>query len=178
MLEIVTRHLYSRPGLLRRNQASTARLIGGGWIQTILVDDVGRGVAWANAQMRTFEPTGDYVWLLDDDDECILPTFAADLNWLADRYRPGIVLVCMDHGPGLGILPDKSRFGQDIGEGEIGCSGFVTRSDVWMQYRHAWGERYAGDFDFFHAMQRAGVSMCYWGALASKISRRSIGSAE
>lgn len=178
MLEIVTRHLHTRPGLLRRNQASLAQLIGGNWMQTILVDDEGRGVAWANSQLRTFEPTGDYVWLLDDDDECVLPTFAVDFGLIADTFRPGVVVVTMDHGQPLGVLPNRTRFGTDLREGEIGCSGFVTRRDVWMQYRHAWGDRYAGDYDFWHALQSAGVHMYWWGVLASKVSKRSLGAGE
>lgn len=177
LVEIVTRHLSTRPGLLRRNQASLEQLTSRNWVQTILPDDVGRGVAWANAQLRTFEPTGDYVWILDDDDECILPTMARDLETIADAYHPQAIMVRMDHGPELGILPSDRGWRGHLHEGGVGCSAMISSRATWMAYRHAWGERYAGDFDYVRAVQRAGVHVYWWDVVASKISNRNIGKA-
>jgi hypothetical protein len=67
LLEIVTRHIQGRPAMLAANMASVKALAKGApdlVKQTILLDEVGRGVSWANAQLAEFEPVGDYVWLL------------------------------------------------------------------------------------------------------------------
>lgn len=48
-LTVITR-TYKRPGLLARNQASLAAQTDPDFEQILLVDDAGRGVAWANAQ--------------------------------------------------------------------------------------------------------------------------------
>lgn len=177
ILEIVTRHMPTRADMLRRNEQSLAALSSKRWVHTILTDMARRGVAWANAQLQTFEPMGDYVWVLDDDDVCILPTLVDDLEEITSTFRPGVVVVQMDHGAGLGILPRREKFNTELSEGEIGCSGFITRRDVWMEHRHAWSERYAGDFDFFHSIQSAAVDMYWWGVVASKVSKRNMGAA-
>ena len=70
-LEIVTR-CFRRPTLLQKNIEALAAQTCDDWEQTFLIDDIGRGVNWANESLAGYAPhlTGQYIWLLDDDDIC------------------------------------------------------------------------------------------------------------
>lgn len=177
MLEILTRHLSTRPTMLSRNQASLAALTGDDWVQTLLIDDVGRGVAWANEQLRDFTPTDNYVWILDDDDECIFPGLIEGLAAIVAEKQPDGVMVRMDHGP-LGILPSNQGWGGVLWQGGVGCSALISSRALWMECRSAWGSHYAGDFDYVQAVQQSGARLFWWDVVASRVSRRSMGAGE
>lgn len=115
--------------------------------QTLLVDEVGRGVPWANARLAEFEPSGDYVWLLDDDDEAIDWALGA---WLATaaRRQPDLIMMRMDHGPGVGILPNDMHWQRRPVLGQFGCSSFITSAAHWRRCRSIWNATYAADADF------------------------------
>lgn len=172
-LEIVTR-CYRRPTLLQNNVDSITHLTDDDRQHTLLVDTQGIGVGAANAQLATFEPTGDYVWLLDDDDICIYPELVQDLKEFAGT--PAIV-VRMDHGD-LGVLPPLRLWEQPPVEGQIGCSAVICRADVWLAERAAWASgRYAADYDFAHAVLTKWPSV-WLDLVASATQRRSHGAPE
>lgn len=179
MLEVVTR-TFRRPTMLAANKASVADQVGGSVKHTILVDQFGAGVPAANAGLATFEPVGDYVWILDDDDVCIYPHLAVDLARIADTHRnPPAVIVRMDHGS-LGVLPHDGIWGVAVHEAGIGTSGIITRRDVWMQHRQAWASaRYASDYDFIAAVWAAcGPQIVWHDVVASRVQRISHGQPE
>lgn len=179
LLEIVTRHLSTRPKLLAQNQASLQALASDDWKQTLLVDDVGRGVDWANEQLQNFEPTGDWVWVLDDDDECIYPGLIEGLTAIVDRCQPDAVMVRMDHSAaGLGILPHINDWHGQLREGGVGCSALISSRETWMKHRNAYGARYAGDFDYIHAVQESGANIFWWNAIVSRVGKRMMGAGE
>lgn len=177
LLEIVTRHLATRPNLLRRNQASLVAQDSTDWIQTILADSVGRGIPWTHVRFRSFQPMGDYVWVLDDDDECIMPGFVSGLAAIVEKHHPSAIMVRMDHGSELGILPDDDHWGCRLQESEVGSSAIVASRNAWLNHRHAWGERYAGDYDFIRSVQEH-EELYWWDVVASKISKRHLGAGE
>ena len=76
---------YKRPNMLQRNIASIANQTDGECIHTLLVDEQGVGVAGAWAKLRDYAPrlAGDYIWILDDDDECVRPSLVEDLKAIA-----------------------------------------------------------------------------------------------
>lgn len=172
-LEVVTR-CYQRPNMLMKNVDSITRQRDPDCVHTLLVDNIGLGVAVANAQLATFAPEGDYVWVLDDDDECIYPELVQDVKEFAGIP---VIVVRMDHGD-LGVLPPLALWEQPPVEGQIGCSALITRADVWLAERAAWASgRYASDFDFASAV------LTHWPAVwldivASRVQRRSIGAPE
>lgn len=181
LLEIVTR-CYARTILLAANQTSLRGQTDRDWQQTLLVDNVGRGVTWANAQLASFEPAADtgYVWLLDDDDLCIAPNLVADVRRLATLHAmPPAIIVRMDHGP-MGVLPDDEHWRQPPALTRIGCSAIITRADVWRQHRQAWASgRYEADFDFIAAVWQAEAFQIIWHDLvASRVQRVSRGAPE
>ena len=178
-LEIVTR-TYKRPAMLAANQRSLAAQTDDDFLQVILEDAHGMGVAAANAQLADYTPTGRYVWVLDDDDLCVHPNLVADLRFLANvEQDPPAFIMPMDHGP-LGTLPPDHLWQCQPVEGGIGCSGIITRSDVWMECRAAWASgRYASDFDFIAAVWRThGPAIVWVPVVASQVQRISLGMPE
>jgi len=165
--------------MLAANKASVEGQAGG-VVHTVLVDQVGAGVPAANARLATFEPSADYVWVLDDDDVCVYPNLVIDLERIAWMYRnPPAVIVRMDHGE-LGILPYDAIWGKVLHEAGIGTSGIITRRDVWMQHREAWASgRYASDYDFISAVWAAhGPQIVWHDVVASRVQRISHGAPE
>jgi hypothetical protein len=175
-LEVVTR-TYKRPTLLAENQASVTAL-GDDVRHTILRDEVGIGCAAANAQLALFAPLAKYVWVLDDDDMCTHPGLVADLKYLDWLHgAPAAVIVRMDHGADMGVLPKDHDWQQAPKEAGIGCSGIITRRDVWMRHRHAWATgRYAADYDFINSVYSTWPNSIVWhDVIASRCQRISHG---
>ena len=177
-LQVLTRSFGQRPNMLAENIASLQRQTDPDLFQTIIKDDVGRGVAWACRNLSTVIPDGQYIWILDDDDLCICDTLVAEVKAIAYAHDPGVIFLRMDHGP-LGILPDDAHWQRAPVEGHIGCSAFVVRRDVWIIYADWWSERYAGDFDFISAVYADPEVTHFWhDRIASRVQRRSMGAPE
>lgn len=176
-LEIVTR-CYKRPVMLAANQASLAALTDGDWTQTLLVDHVGIGVAAANAALAGFEPTGDYVWVLDDDDLCIYPELVYDIKMLQSGSAPDAIFVRFNHG-WLGVLPMPAFWRARPECGRIGGSGVIVRRDLWMRCRDAWRtERYESDCDYLQAVYANATNIHWHDIIAGRVQRISRGAAE
>lgn len=179
LLEVVTR-CYRRPNLLAKNTASLQAFLSCGGTQTFLVDDVGMGMAAAQAQLAEFTPCGQYVWVLDDDDECTDRRLVIDLQRITLKHgQPPAVMVRMNHGR-LGILPDDSTWQQAPRHGHIGVSAIITRRDVWMVHRDAWrSAHYASDFDFISAVYAThGPHIVWHDTVASRVQQISVGAPE
>jgi len=190
LVEVVTR-TYRRPGLLQRNIASLMRQSDDDWQQVFLVDTVGLGVGASYQRMAHHQPLGEWVWVLDDDDECIHPGLVADVRRIAgEGPEVRVIMVRMDHGGGLGILPDDLVWGKAPILGHVGVSSYIVRRDVWMWHAHAFGSgRYASDFDFIAAVfdaeaqgrrgaQREGPFVVWHDVVASKCMVRGQGRSE
>lgn len=180
-LEVLTRH-YKRPSMLGVNRASLQAQDCDDWVQTILVDDVGRGVAWANGNLANYAPeiVGEYVWILDDDDECIRPTLVSELKSLAGEWTPDVIMIRMDHGVGMGVLPDTKHWGKRPECGYIGVSAFVVRREVWQRHAAALASgRYEADYDFITSIfDEEGLLKIWHDVVASRVQRISRGAAE
>lgn len=178
-LEVVTR-CYKRPAMLRRNQAGLQAQTCADWKQTLLVDGIGRGIEWASENLGMYGPmlVGRYIWLLDDDDECICPTLVTELKEIAEAHNPDVIMLKMDHGP-LGILPRPVDWGQGVTLGGVGCSAFVVRREVWQAHATAWlPGAYHSDFNFIAAIF-ASQPLVYWhDRVASRVQRISQGQPE
>jgi len=162
-LEVLTR-CYQRPQSLARNQASLDAQTDPDWVQTLLIDEVGRGVPWANRQLGLYAPQveGDYVWILDDDDECIRPMLVAELKAIVEAHHPDLIMVRGDCGK-HGILPPDALWGKPPRFVHICMSGFVVRRAVYQAYAGAWPDDVGGDFVFVSAVYAAmPVDRVYW----------------
>lgn len=178
-LEVLTR-TYKRPTMLTVNQASLAAQSDPDYIQTLLVDEVGRGIAWSYENIAAYAPhlVGDYIWVLDDDDMCVYPNLITELKEAIALCDPDVIFVRMDHGAEMGILPGK-HWGAQPQEGQIGVSAYIVRRAVWQMHAQRWGARYAGDFDFIDAVYHSGVCAYWLDVIASSTQRgRNLGKPE
>ncbi len=178
LLEVLTRSC-SRPRMLAANQESLRRQTSEDWIQTVLVDDIGRGVEWANQRLGAYAPmlAGDYIWVLDDDDLCTWPTLVEEIAEIVARENPDVIMLRMNHGP-LGVLPNDEHWQRPPERGNIGVSAFVVRRELWQLHAKAWQATYDSDFDFIAAVL-AGLPRVVWhDVIASKVQRISRGEPE
>ena len=162
-LEVVTR-VYARPESLKVNQASLDAQTDRDWQQTMLIDDVGRGVSWANRNLGAYGPrlVGDYIWILDDDDECLRPTLVAELKAIVAEHQPEVIMVRSDCGR-HGILPPDDLWGQSPRHSQVSMSNFVVRREIWQTYAPAFPLAHAGDYVFIHAViQGVGLDNVHW----------------
>jgi hypothetical protein len=177
-LEILTR-VYKRPTMLANNRESLARQTLQDFRQTLLIDEEGQGVGWSYENMAAYAPElmGEYIWILDDDDECIVPDLVAQLRHIAIRQGPEVIMLRMDHGR-LGILP-RMYWQQEPRQGDIGCSAYVVRRDLWQAHAPAMCPgHYASDFDFISAIFASRPSIVWHDLVASRVQRISHGRPE
>lgn len=173
-LEIITRHVPARAGLLAANVASLEAQTDGDWQQTLLVDEVGRGIGWAQAQLASFAPSGDYVWLLDDDNECLRPTLVAELKAMA-AGRPDVIMLRTERGR-LGVIPQNGYWQRPPAHMHVDAACYVVRREIWERNRAAWlSARYQSDYDFIAAVFAAGVRVSWHDVVASRAQRISLG---
>lgn len=182
MLEIVTRHILGRPTMLAANMDSIRRMVYPADVevkQTLLIDDVGRGMAWAQTQLAGFEPIGDYVWLLDDDDRAICPHLAECIRDEAMQATDA-VFVRVNHKAPLGILPKPAYWGRAPEEGQIGGTSVIATRALWQQCRGAWASgRYEADADFVKAVYEAADRISWHDCVAAECQRpQSMGAPE
>lgn len=177
-LEVLTR-CYKRPIMLAVNRTSMETQICRDWHQTLLPDDVGRGIGWAHENMALYAPflVGEYIWILDDDDECIMPEFVGGLREIAAINDPDVIFVRMDHGSGR-ILPTR-YWGQAPVCGEIGVSAFVVRRALWQAHVRAMiPGKYTSDYEFIKSIWESTPTVFWWDVIASRVQRQSLGEAE
>ena len=178
-LEVLTR-TYKRPTLLAANQASLQAQTSTDWQQTLLIDDVGKGMDAAQARLAEYAPrlVGDWIWILDDDDVCIRPQLVEEINTLVVLYAPDVIMLRMDHGP-LGVLPDNAHWEKRPVRGQIGCSAFVVARPVWQQHAVVWQVGgYEADYAFISAIWEAKPRIVWHDIVASRVQRISYGAPE
>lgn len=155
LLSIITR-CYKRPVGLRRNKLSLALQTSQDFEQLFLVDEVGIGINATHARMAAEMPariSGDYVYVLDDDNVLIDNGFVATIAGVAARLDPDIIMVKSDHGA-LGILPTAVVWkGQPV-PGQIDAMNYVVKADIWKRHAATWTmhPKDAGDATFIMAL--------------------------
>ena len=160
-------------------QVSLAAQTDRDFVHTVLMDSERRGIEWASENMGRYAPqlVGDYVWILDDDDLCTLPTFIAGLKQIAVLNAPDVVFVRMDHDYGR-ILP-SAGWGKSPKVSEIGVSAYVVRREVWQAHAGAWTPgKYTSDFEFIDSIWQSRPVTYWWDVVASRCQRQSLGRAE
>jgi len=178
-LQVLTR-CYRRPRMLMHNIKSLEAQTDGDWQQTMLVDGEGRGVGEAQAALANVAPyvRGAYVWVLDDDDVCIMPSLVAELKAIAAEHNPDVIMVRMDHER-RGILPDDGHWQKPPVHSRIGASAYIVRRQVWQRHAQAYqSAHYASDFDFIQAVFESDPEVYWHDVIASKVQRISLGEAE
>ena len=171
-LSVVTR-CYKRPEMLAANVASLEEQTDQDYEQLFIVDEVGRGVGWANQALAGAEPAGDYVMVLDDDD--MLTNYRAiELLKLATADQPEIVIFKADHAR-LGILPRPTVWGKRPIRGSIGSCDFISRRDVWDKHITAFGTMACGDYNYLRSVWQDGPEVIWLDELLASVQRISRG---
>lgn len=177
-LEVVTR-CYLRPIMLAENQCSLDAQTDSDWSQMLLHDRQGYGVGISNQKMKRTAKrlTGDYIWILDDDDMAIRETLVEELKAIAAEHDPDVVMMRMDHGP-RGILPDDDYWGRRPEIGHVGCSAYVVKRAVWLAHADAWRNSYTADGEFIRAIFDSDPVVYWHDVVASRTQRISLGAPE
>jgi hypothetical protein len=178
-LEVLTRTFNGRPKMFAAQQISLAAQTDRDFVHTVLVDTERLGIEHATELMAGYADklVGSYVWILDDDDLCTLPTFIAGLKEIAVLNAPDLIMCRMDHGGGR-ILP-SARWGKSPRVSEIGISAFVVRREVWQQHAKAFVPgAYTSDFKFIKSIWDSRPQVYWWDVVASRCQRQSVGLAE
>lgn len=181
--------------MLAVNQESMRRQTDSDWVQTLLVDEQGVGINASHERLGAYAPNlvGDFVWILDDDDECICPTLVSDLKRIVSSTDANLIMLRMDHGGGR-VLPSEATWGDDLIYGQIGVSAYVVERNLWQQHAGAltpgW---YGSDYSLIRAIMggvqdvTAAMHWAVWmrkprvrwhDCIASRVQAQSFGKAE
>ncbi len=174
-LSVVTR-CYKRPVMLANNVASLRGQTDQDYEQLLIVDEVGRGVGWANQALATAEPAGDYVMALDDDDK-LADYRAIELLKVATEGEPELVIFKADHAR-LGILPRAVVWGKRPIRGSIGGCDFISRRDVWEKHIAAFGTMACGDYRYLRSVWQDDPKVFWLDKLLASVQRISRGQPE
>lgn len=177
-LEVITRTFGQRPTMLQRNLESLTSQTDPDWTRRLVVDDAARGVAWAVGNLATVVASGEYVWVLDDDDVCARATLVAELKTIAYVERPHVIMVRAFHER-FGLLPSDANWEQAPVRGNVGTSCYMVRADLWNRTHDLWVRRYDGDFVFIDALWRMSGLRWYWhDVTAAWYPQQSVGAPE
>ena len=176
-LRVLTR-CYRRPQMLMRNIASLCDQTCEDWEQTLLVDTQGIGVGAAQRVLAEHGRyiQGEYVWVLDDDDECTRPTLVEELKGIVSVHDADVVMVRMAR-EGV-VLPEDKYWGVPPVLGHVTCSAPIVRRALWQACSDAWGESYSGDYDFIAALFDGNPGVYWHDCVASATQRISHGEPE
>lgn len=166
--------------MLAANQASLLAQTCDDWVQTLLVDEVGRGIGWSHENMAAYGPrlVGDYVWCLDDDDLCTRATFVEELRGIVAGSQPDLIMVRMDHGP-RGVLPPDVLWGRRPVRAQIGMSAFIAQRDLWQRWAHVMTPgKYESDFELVNALYRHARQVYWHDVVASRVQQIGLGRPE
>jgi hypothetical protein len=179
-LQVITRTFGKRAKLLERNKESLELLTDPDWEQTIVTDEVGRGCPWANANLSTVQATGEYVWVLDDDDVCALPDMIEQIKAVAAAEDRPEVIFCFAYHGDYGFLPNTDNWEKEPIITKCGFSNFFVRADTWEKHRAAFKqfEVYCGDYEIFHYLWQQGARFIWHDALVAWYPKQSRGASE
>lgn len=175
-LSVVTR-CYKRPKMLARNKASLEAQTCQDYEHVFLVDEVGVGIAEANRRLTEAQVSGEYVYVLDDDDEISDPNFINDLQAIARQHAPDVIMVRSENGE-LGILP--AVWNKRLIKDHVDMLNFVVKADVFRQHAHAFANgSIGGDFTFINDVFEHGIYRVHWhDKVVARIQKRSHGEPE
>lgn len=138
------------------------------WTHTVLHDDEGRGVPWANRNLADYADklVGQYVWILDDDDVC---TYDYLVEQLRDFTRRDVIMLRGDYGPRHPVLPEFELWGKPPLCAHIGMSCFIVRREVFQAHANAFRVDRMADCRFIQSVfdsRRWAVG--WWNVVAMK----------
>jgi len=176
-LSVITRTHPKPVDYLALNEQSLREQLDPDYEQTVIRDEVGRGLAWANRQFyeHRYDVDGDYVIMLDDDNVLATPHAITVLKAVTWDY-PNAVIFKADVGP-HGILPTSLAWTQRRAIAwQIDGHCVVVRRDTWIEYIHEFNCDIRGDAAFLAALTAADLRIEWLNAVLVRALR--VGSLE
>lgn len=182
-LSIVTR-CYKRPKMLAKNRVSAGAQIEGDFEQVFIVDDIGKGLHWANRTLHVnrARAMGEYVLILDDDDMFVDRNAIRYLKAITEKHDPDVIIFKMDQI--LRNLPDM-EWGKKIVRAHIGSCCFVVKRKLWYDNIYVFGDPpgglddwVAGDCWFIDCLMKTGCSVYWFDKVLTRTQRVSKGNPE
>ena len=153
-LSIVTRS-YKKPNCLKRNIASVEMQTDQDLEQIHIVDDVGRGLAWADQALHhnMHRNNGKYVMVLDDDDLILNKHFITLLKHVAERKKPDVIIWRGKFLEANITLPLIDQYwGRYPIRAFIGSFNYCLRNELYQKHIHVCQCGISGDFDLIKAV--------------------------
>jgi|SRR5690606_39651771 len=164
--------------MLEVNVQSLAAQTCANYEQVFITDPAGQGLHAANKSLALAQPAGEYVMILDDDDELIDPDALAILaRAIEDMDEPDLLFFRADHAAN-GVLPDSRVWGKRPRLGHVGSCDFITRRAVWERHIAAFGQPRAGDYAYLMAVWGENPAVAWLDVKLAAVQRISNGRPE
>ena len=155
-LTVITRHFSKRVKYLQKCKESLSNQTDPDYQQILLIDDVGRGMDYANKLFTIFKDTtdirGKYVLILDDDDVVEDREFIKELKKVVTYNDYPDIIYMKGKIPPYGILP-STCWGKKPQYANIGSFNFVIAPYLYLKHINKWGTTATGgDFKFIEAV--------------------------
>lgn len=167
-MSFVTR-CCKRPGPLKRCIESVKKQTSQDYEHVFLIDEIGKGYAYANAQfwLHRNKVTGKFVFLLDDDDYVIEPDFIKDIKDIVNRYAPDVIMVKMQTE--AHIFPMNNVWQKKPISGSIGTSCFVISNAIYQRHIKSFSQNCGGDYHFIKEVFKHGYKIFWFDKVITRI---------
>lgn len=170
---------YKRPTYLRRCVESVCtQTVYPKQVQHIIVEDkigVGVGGMYAEVARHVAEMTGDYVYILQDDDVLATNRVVERLMEFAAGQDQPPVIICRN-------IKNGNRYPviwrAEPAKGLIDLGNYVTRRDVFAKYVNDFGKYYSGDFPFIRKLWDEQIKFYWLDMLLAKAQALGMGKPE
>jgi hypothetical protein len=165
-LTIITR-VFKRPRGLAENLLSIDQLINPDYEQIFINDDVGHGLLAANKSFSDVKHmiSGQYVFLLDDDDFIVNRDMIDDLKLIQSLHDPDIIFFRMiiKNNMNNNFYPTAACWRNKPLIAHVGGSCFVVKKEIYLKHIHEFAKPRCGDFYFINAaFNDVGPDRVFW----------------
>lgn len=178
LLEVVTRCHPQRETLQARCFESLDRQTCDAWTQTLIVDEQGQGLEWANhALAETADDlSGDYVWVLDDDDWCERETLVEELQEIVRLHQPDVIMLkCRTARHG--VVPGAHWQHRPVFT-DVAMPCFVVRREVYRRHAVSFKQERGADYQFIRDVFEAKPSIYWHDVIGAACDAQRFGAAE
>ena len=165
-LSIITRVMKDkRPEAYGAHKESIKRLESKDFEELMIIDSVGYGVHEANRSLSEAigRVSGDYVYLLDDDNFLLNPKMIDSLKKVSKKHNPDVIIfrAYIRNGKYDDIYPTSHVWRKEIKACHIGGICFAVKREIFDKFIYYYDQPSMGDFHFIDAVIKSGASV-YW----------------
>lgn len=171
-MTIVTR-TCRRPKAFARNCESVDMQTDQDIQHLILVDRAGRGIREANRRFNARKDLveGEWVYILDDDNYLIDPTFVAEIRRISNERAAELIMVKGRWPNGL-ILPKPWNRRKVPHLCKVDSANFVVKVDPWRSCIHLFGvDERGGDHRVLAALFDRGLKVHWFDRIVFQVSQ-------